>query len=162
MKEKDLFQEYLDEKQDPLILRALTDRSKKNTDSSLTDNDINQDLGTYGDAIIKHCYTQMLFEEMESGLGLPNKNKDLTGNRSDLESDKTLVTKVAKKYNLLKYMKFDKKDEKKPQDYDFFEDEKDGPHKYIATAVEAMIGAIYIRTKNLNRIKKLLKSWRSF
>ncbi len=36
---------------------------------------------------------------------------------------------------------------------------KESPHKFIETAVEAMIGAIYLETKDLNEINKLLDSW---
>ena len=33
------------------------------------------------------------------------------------------------------------------------------PHKYIATAVEAMIGAIYKEEGKLNKIIELIDSW---
>lgn len=34
-------------------------------------------------------------------------------------------------------------------------------YKYIATAVEAMIAAIYLKTRNLEEIKELILEWRT-
>ncbi len=75
---------------------------------------------------------------------LDNSEK-LTEERAHYESDKYLVKYVAKQYDLLKHIKKDSKDENLPNDYDYEnnESENNNGHKYIATAVEAMIGAIY-------------------
>lgn len=91
---------------------------------------------------------------------LDNSEK-LTEERAHYESDKYLVKYVAKQYDLLKHIKKDSKDENLPNDYDYEnnESENNNGHKYIATAVEAMIGAIYKEKTNLKSIKLLLKSW---
>lgn len=34
------------------------------------------------------------------------------------------------------------------------------PHKYIATAVEAMVAAIYYNNNNLEEIEEILESWK--
>ena len=34
------------------------------------------------------------------------------------------------------------------------------PHKYIATAVEAMVAAIYNNNNNLEEIEKILDNWK--
>ena len=48
-----------------------------------------------------------------------------------------------------------------PDDYDYGEHKGNNhnPHKYIATAVEAMVGAIYKETKDSDSIIEHLKSW---
>ena len=149
---RDLFTDYLDKKgKNDLVDRALTDRSYKNVNHNLTDNDINDELATYGDAVIKLCYCNLLWEE-----NVPN----LTIAKEELECDKTLVNKVANHYELIDYIDRDKNDKNMPDNYEYDGDR----YKYIATAVEAMIGAIYldIGNKELNKITKLLDSWRSF
>ena len=66
----------------------------------------------------------------------------------------------AKYYDLLKYIKKDDNDKNKPNDYNYELHKNKNPHKYIATAVEAMIGAICIEeNKNIELIIPLLKKW---
>lgn len=68
---------------------------------------------------------------------------------------------VAEHYNLLKHIIKDKKDPNLPNDYNYENNasENKNRHKYIATAVEAMIGAIYKEELDLESLKLLLKSW---
>ena len=146
----DLFTKYLDKREkNELVHRALTDRSYKNVNHNLTDNDINAELATYGDSIIKFQYSKLLWNE---------KVENITEAKKELESDKVFVTKVARHYDLLDYMYFDKNNSDMPKDYDYNGDS----HKYIATAVEAMIAAIYLDTEELKPIRELLDSWREF
>lgn len=75
---------------------------------------------------------------------------------------------------MLKYINYDDNDNKIKQDYDYKipsktssgKNKKSSPHKYIATAVEAMIGAIYLETKEetkaLDKISELLLQWKEF
>ena len=71
---------------------------------------------------------------------------------------------------MLKYIHYDQKDKKIPQDYDYKipgktssgKNKKSSSYKYIATAVEAMIGAIYLETKDLDKISELLLKWKEF
>ena len=160
----DLFERWLKEKgKSKWVDIALTDNSYKN--KYLRENslkfvgEVNKDLATYGDAIIKICCIEILYGNTDQ----------LSVEKSEYESDKYLVEKVAEHYKLLKYMNYDDEDAKIVKDYNYIippktkgGNKKDSPHKYIATADEAMIGAIYKNTKDLNAITQLLKEWMSF
>ena len=161
-KNKDLFEEWLNTKS-KWIKIALTDSSFKN--KYLRENktryldEINKDLSTYGDSIIKICFIEILYGNIEK----------ISVKKSNYESDKYLVEKVARHYKLLDYIQFDDEDDKIVKNYDFIEpvktnggNKKDSPHKYIATAVEAVIGAIYKETKDLNALIALLRTWIDF
>lgn len=58
---------------------------------------------------------------------------------------------------MLKYILYDEKDVNIIKDYDY---SKPKNVKYISTAVEAMIGAIYKSTNDLKLIKKILIEWK--
>ena len=150
---KDLFVYWLKKKEkNKNVKLALTDKSCKKIDTSLTDEETNVNLATYGDAIIKQCLTGILYEKSIV---------DITKERSIYESDEYFVKKVAKHYDLLKYIKKDPGDSKMAKDYEYSKSRNgNSPYKYIATAVEAMIGAIYIETNDMEPIKKLVNSWR--
>ncbi|MDE5715724.1 MAG: hypothetical protein K2I42_06280 [Anaeroplasmataceae bacterium] len=152
----DLFRKWLNKKNESSwIQRALTDSSYKNKfqreNREEYKGQINTDLATYGDAIIKFCYTEILLDKSEK----------LTEERVHYESDKYLVKYVAKQYDLLNYIMKDVKDENLPNDYDYENNasENNNRHKYIATAVEAMIGAIYKEEPDLESLKLQLESW---
>lgn len=149
----DLFEEYLDKKDSSeLVIRALTDKSFRKIHPELDKDEINTDLATYGDAVIKLCYCELLLDKTDK----------LTNEKAKYESDKYLVEVVAKHYDLLKFINRDVEDEKLAVDYnyDIYKSENRNRAKYIATAVEAMIGAIYKETnKDLNPIIKLLENW---
>lgn len=155
IKTEDLFSEYLNKKESKWIKRALTDKSfkkkyEKENKTPYPDKD-NSDLATYGDAIMKLGYLEILFDKEEK----------LTIKKSEYESDEYLVKAVAKHYDLLKFIEKDDNDKNKPNDYNYEHKKNKNPHKYIATAVEAMIAAIYIEEgKNLNSIIPLLEQWR--
>ncbi len=85
-------------------------------------------------------------------------------NQKKYESDKVFVEKIANRYDLIQYIDFDKDDPKIPHDYNYEESKgvNSNPHKYIATAIEAMIGAIYKETNELKSIQELLVSWIDF
>ena len=157
----DLFEEYLNKKEESSwVKRALTDNSYKKYYNELNGKEYpektNKDLATLGDAVIKLCYCDLLFD----------KENDLTIKKSQIESDKYFVTNVAQHYDLLKDIKTDSKDPQIKRDYNYDKllktsggNKKRNPHKYIATAVEAMIGAIYKETNDLEKIKELLETW---
>lgn len=152
---EDLFEKYLNKKESKWIKRALTDKSfkkvyEKENKTSYPDKD-NSDLATYGDAVIKLGYLEILFDKEEK----------LTIKKSKYKSDEYLVKVVAKYYDLLKFIEKDDNDKNKPNDYSYEHKKNKNPHKYIATAVEALIAAIYIEEgKNLNSIIPLLEQWR--
>ena len=159
----DLFERYLAKcEESNWVKRALIDRSYKKESQekngkTLPKDETNEDLATYGDAVIKLGYLDILFDKVKQ----PSKDKQ------KLESDEFFVTAIAKHYKLLKYILTDRSDERIVKDYDYNKKKEPkksnarNPHKYIATAVEAMIGAIYIEEgKKLEPIIELLEEWK--
>lgn len=160
----DIFETWLKKKDSIWIERALTDpsfnsfrcRGVRHNDPRYEELHaplpVNKDLATYGDGVIKLCYLELMLDNEEQ----------LTVAKSKVESDEYLVNVVARHYDLLSYINKDKNDDKLPNSYDYikFEGTNKNPCKYIATAVEAVIGAIYKETKDLNAIIELLKRWR--
>ncbi len=157
----DLFEKYLQKEElSYWVHRALTDKSYKaeyeRENHKPFNGAVNTDLGTYGDGVIKLGFLELL---LDSGC-------KLTEEKSQWESDKYLVEKVAKHYQIIekKLIHKNTKDENLPNDYNYEDTpgENKNRHKYIATAIEAMIGAIYKETNDLKSIIELLDSWRKF
>lgn len=159
----DLFEKYLDKREESTwVKRALTDRSfkkeyQRKERETLPKDETNEDLATYGDAVIKLGYMEILLDKVKQ----PSKDKQ------KLESDEFFVTVIAKHYELLNYILTDRSDKRIVKDYDYNKKNEPkksnarNPHKYIATAVEAMIGAIYMEEgKKLRPIVELLKEWK--
>lgn len=133
---------------------ALTTSSHKNVEHNLKDQDVNNELATYGDALLKLALCKILFKE---------KVANITVKKQKYESDKILVTVVAKKYNLLEYMRFDRNDPNIPKDYEYKKPPKgqDVKHKYIATTVEALLAAIYLDNKeDFTLIVDIVREWK--
>lgn len=112
----------------------------------LASTNTNFELATYGDALLKFALCSILLDKEEK----------LSENKKKYETDEFLIERVAKHYNLLKYMNFDREDKGILQEYIF--DKKDKT-KYIATTVEAVLGAIYKENNNFKSIFNLVKSW---
>ena len=142
---------------------ALTDRSFKNAfqkgkditkpENVWSDAKINANLATYGDAVLKMVLCQILLEKGST---------NITEEKKKYESDKNLVSVIGKRYDILNsdWFRFDKEDKNKPHDYTYPANAgQDEPHKYIATAIEACLGALYLRTKDLPEIKNLVRMW---
>ena len=153
---QDKFSEYLNDESQSTRQNALTANSYKNEDHSLKDSDTNCELGTYGDALLKCAFCKILFDESVS---------NMTVEKQKYEPDKVFVEIVARHYELLTYIRFDKSDNKIPRDYDYRESSKkgkDSPSKYIATAVEALIAAIYLDNKeNFSLVVKIAEHWKT-
>ena len=154
------FSKYLVDESQPTRQRALTSNSYKNVFQkenkvSLSDEETNTELATYGDAILKLAFCKILFDE-----GIPN----ITVEKQKYEPDKVLIEKIAQHYELLKYIRFDKADPKIPQDYTYREPSQKGKEstsKYIATAVEALLAAFYLdNNENFDLIIESVKSWK--
>ena len=82
---------------------------------------------------------------------------------------------IAKHYNLLNFLRYDDDDKKKPNDYKY-NDENEGSgeekakdeehisdgtkrrYKYIATAMEACIAAVYLENGE-NEVIEIVKQW---
>ncbi|MDY4052209.1 MAG: ribonuclease III domain-containing protein [Bacilli bacterium] len=155
----DLFEEYLEKKDNENVKRALTVESYKNRDHSLKNKNVAPDLATLGDAIIKLCYTKYFLDKVEQ----------LSKEVEKYVTDERFVTVIARHYDLLKHIHYDQIDTNIPQDYDYNKpgktsgkNKKTSSYKYIATAVEAMIGAIYLETNDLDKISELLLKWKEF
>ena len=149
------FEEYLKNGESAYRQIALTSRSYKNIDHSLTDKNINPELGTYGDALLKLALCKILFEESV---------EKITEKKKDYESDKVLVKIIAHYYDLLKYMHFDYNDRNIPQNYDYQGNENSpkSKHKYIATAAEALLAAIYLdEGENFDLVLDIVKEWKA-
>ena len=155
----DKFDEYLRDEDQPTRLRALTSRSYKNVFQQengfpLPDENINVELATYGDALLKLAFCKILFDK-----GVSN----ITVEKQKYEADKVLVEIIAQHYELLKYIRFDTANVDIPQDYKYREPPqkgKDSPSKYIATAVEALIVAIYLdNNEDFSVVVEIAKHW---
>ena len=142
----DIFQKYL-KSEEKYIKIALTDSSYKNycEKHNLSFCDDNKNLATLGDAIIKFVYAKMLYNEC--------KNKKYSKEIEKYITDEKLV-RIASKYDLIQYIDLDEDDDKIRKDYDYVPKKGKSPHKYIATAVEAMVAAIY-NNNNLEEIEKI-------
>ena len=150
----DLFERWLNNKDSKLIKIALTDKSYKNyyqrKHKAEYKGKTNNDLSTLGDAVISLCYIDLLYGDC----------KELSEERKKYVTDKVIVSVVAKHYGLINYINRDKDDKIIPNDYDYKKGKR-SRHKYIATAVEAVIGAMYKEGVALENIKELLKEWKN-
>lgn len=156
----DKIEELLKDSKTDLQKQALTDTSYKNIDHSLSDDDTNFELATYGDAVLKLALCKIYREYKENGLRF---SENLSDWKKKYESDEVLVRVIAKHYNLLNFLRYDEKgngkpEEQKPQDYDHKGQNDNDRHKYIATAMEASIAAVYIENGE-NEVIEIVKQW---
>ena len=160
-KKMDKIEELLNAKENnratPLQLRALTDKSYKNkTTHSQNNDEINFELATYGDAILKCALCKIYFErENKDNFGFKGK---LTEWKKQYESDEVLVKFIARHYDILNFLNFDSSDTKKPQDYRYEDKNAKRRYKYIATAMEACIAAVYIENGE-DEVIEIVKKW---
>ena len=114
------------------------------------------ELATYGDALLKLAFCKILFDEKDV--------LNITEEKKKYESDEVLVKVIAKYYKFLEYIRFDKTDENILQNYDYKKPSKkgkDSPHKYIATAVEALIAALYLdNNEDFSVVVEIAKHWK--
>lgn len=151
----DVFRNCLERlKDEPLIIRALTDKSyseveKLNKRNNTRDNFL---LATYGDAVLKLAYCEILFDI-----------KNMTEEKKKYESDEVLVSVIGKNYNILDSIKLNKNDSHMPKDYNWNANGKheDKEHKHIATCIEALIGAIYKIDKDMDEIVAIASYWKT-
>lgn len=135
--------------------QALTDKSYKKTPNN-QDCKINFELATYGDAILKCVLCKIYFErEDEDNFGFKGK---LTEWKKQYESDEVLIKFIARHYDILNFLNFDSGDTKKPQDYKYEDKNAKRRYKYIATAMEACIAAVYIENGE-NEVIEIVKQW---
>lgn len=147
----DIFEEYILKYKLNSECRALTCKSygevyKREHRCEIDPKATNYELATYGDALLKFALCSLLLDKCEQ----------LSKEKEKYETDKFLIETVAKHYRLLDYMNFDRSNDKIPQCYEAFENENT---KYIATTVEAVLGAIYQQNKDFQAICNLVDSW---
>lgn len=142
------FEEYLVQ-DTPEMRRALTDDTYKTvwqrehrSAHTLADKEVNSELATLGDAVLKLALAEMLLDRVEN----------ITVVKQRYESDRVLVTVVGRHYGLLRYLRCDPAVTK--QDYDYAGDS----HKHIATALEAVLGAIYL-TDGFAAAREVVSAW---
>ena len=150
----DVFKESLERlRNHPLMILALTDTSysevEKANNKEKTPN--NFKLATYGDAVLKLAYCEILFGK-----------DDITELKKSYECDKNLVTVIGAHYNILDRIKLNTEDSNMPTDYSWNPNKKnhDKIHKHIATCVEAIIGAIYQIDKDMDEIIEIARYWK--
>jgi dsRNA-specific ribonuclease len=151
----DKIEELLKDPKTDLQKQALTDKSYKKTPNN-QDCKINFELATYGDAILKCLLCKIYFEkEDEDNFGFKGK---LTEWKKQYESDEVLVKFIARHYDILNFLNFDRDDTKKPHGYDYQGRNAKRRYKYIATAMEACIAAVYIENGE-NEVVEIVKKW---
>ena len=151
----DKIEELLKNPQTDLQKQALTDKSYKKTPNN-QDCKINFELATYGDAILKCALCKIYFErENKDNFGFKGK---LTEWKKQYESDEVLIKLIARHYDILNFLNFDSGDTKKPQDYKYEDKNAKRRYKYIATAMEACVAAVYIENGE-NEVIEIVKQW---
>mgnify|MGYP000628921727 FL=1 len=151
----DKIEELLKDPKTDLQKQALTDKSYKKTPNN-QDCKINFELATYGDAILKCVLCKIYFKrEDEDNFGFKGK---LTEWKKQYESDEVLVKFIARHDDILNFLNFDRDDTKKPHDYDYQGKNAKRRYKYIATAIEACIAAVYIENGE-NEVIEIVKQW---
>ncbi len=157
----DLFLEYLEHGSGAWHTRALRDESFKWL-AGYREEDTNVTLATYGDAVLKLALCELLLDRVE----------ELTIEKAKYESDVSLI-KIAEHYRLLDYLQI-AKGASLPRDYRAVSIDPSCSHskkerlrksnrrrKYIATAVEAVLGAMYRDHRDFDEILTVVKGWMS-
>ncbi len=138
---------------DELVERALRDNSCKGVrkDRSGKDLPTNKDLATLGDAVLRMCL-------IDIHLYSPGKLSHL---KERYETDEVLVCIVGRHYHILKYLDYNDPNHVFPKRYSWKPhgtNSEDARHKHIATAVEALLGAVY-RLEGLDSARKVVERW---
>lgn len=146
----DPFREYLERGSGAWRTRALTASSYRNVDRSLTDEETNKELATYGDAVLKLALCELLLDRVDG----------LSVEKARYENDRVLVRVIARHYDILRYLRYDTRNDHIPDDYDLVKREDDDNYKYIATAVEALLGAYYKEYRDYDAILKIVSRFK--
>lgn len=150
----DRFIEFLKKKDESKnIKRALTDSSYKKTFEKVNKkpmpiNETNFELATLGDSILKFVLCNIYLDDVIN----------LSKYIEKYLKDEVFIETIAKQYSLLEYLLMDDTDCRISKEYIYFF-KKPKKTKYIATAIEAMIAAIYLETNDLSVVKEIIMNW---
>jgi dsRNA-specific ribonuclease len=161
----DKFLEWLENNKKHYALKDSSYKKVLQSEERLADTKdikVNTELATYGDAVLKLAICSILWREDISKLSEIKKK---------YEEDESLVKIIAQYYRLLDYMLYDKED--KPNDYNYEKKSKtknngdevvsknNNKHKFIATAVEACLGAIYLENNSIDLVLEIVNAWKN-
>ena len=109
---------------------------------------LNKNLATLGDSVLKLALADLLY----------GKVKHLSEHIKFYNTDRTLVEDIGRHYDVIKYIQ--KEDiEIYDESYSYIKKgkNKSNPKKYIATAIEALLGAIYlINNHRMDEVKEVI------
>ena len=144
----DAFEAWLDQNRDSVALRDSSYRKVLQKERRYADGsgEVNTELATLGDGVLRMFLCELLWQESR---------ERLSERKQGYESDRVLVSVIAKHYGMLDRMHFDREDEHLPVDYVYCGDK----HKYIATAVEACLGLIWLHTQDPVVLREIVKGW---
>lgn len=111
-------------------------------------------IGTLGDAVLRLSLTNILYHS--------RKDIDISEERKKYESDKVLVEKIASYYRLGEILLSDDENEDKNHGYDYWEYKRSGDHpqKFLATAMEALLGAYYLdHNESIKEVEPVVRRW---
>lgn len=143
---EDLFLKHL-KNNDSYMLQAFTDSSYSDYPENHRRYDCNFDMANAGDRLLKFALNDYLFELYNESM------VELTYREKHYLTDKQLVEIIAKKYNLIDYIKCSDA-QKKDASYEFSE-----KTLYLAKAVKAILYAIFKKTKNINEIMQIVHNF---
>ena len=144
------FREFLEEGTGAWRTRALTAKSYRGIDRTLREEDTNVELATYGDAVLKLALCELLLD----------KDGTLSVEKQKYENDRVLIRVIARYYDILRFLRYDTKDPLIPDDYDLVARKDDDNYKYIATAVEALLGAHYMEYRDYDAILRIVSRFK--
>lgn len=146
----DEFRDFLENGEGKWRARALTAKSYRTVDRTLTEEDTNVELATYGDAVLKLALCELLLD----------KEGSLSEEKKKYENDRVLVRVIARHYDVLRYLHYDKSNKAIPADYELVKREDDDNYKYIATAVEAILGAHYMEYRDYEAVLRIVSRFK--
>jgi len=144
---EDLFIKHLNNEQNRFLKQALTDFSYVDNPEKFRIYDCNFDMANAGDRLMKFVLNAYLYETYNDSM------VELTYQEKHYLLDKQLVEIIAKKYNLLDFIKCSEKVREKAS-YVYSEDTV-----FIAKAVKAILYAIFLYTKNYNEIEQIVRDF---
>lgn len=150
---KDLFESYLKLQENPLIQAALTDASFRceyqRTTKCIYTGATNAGLATLGDALLKAALCEILFSEGEHRLSAC----------TAYLTNQVLVEKIGAHYDIVRYLRYDQRNPYREETSWYQERYPQFHPKWIATAVEAVLGAIFLISGRRSSVLSVVRIW---